>query len=160
MDLSEKVKMNLNAGRFDKVDYKNGPEPNAITYKQYFKLKGGKMKIFRNIKNKVEFYLREKPELRDSDNKLVARIWYDHIQNTSPVPVSNLSALDMLKGMGDGELPAYSSIVRCRRKIQQMDSELRGKLYGERQQSQKRYIKEIKEMELYSIEKQLSNKDN
>ena len=138
----------------------NSPEPNAITYKEYFKLKGGAMKIFKNIKNKVEFYLREKPELRDNDKKLVARIWYDHIQNTSPIPVANLSALDMLRGMGQGELPSYSSIVRCRRKIQQLDSDLRGKLYVERQQSQKMYIKEVKEMELHNLKKQLSKEDN
>jgi hypothetical protein len=118
------------------------------------------MRLFKNIKNKVEFYLREKPELRDSDSKLVARIWHDHIQNTSPVPVRNLSALDMLKGMGQGELPSYSSIVRCRRKIQQMNTELRGKLYANRQQSQKMYIKEVKEMEMYNMERKLSTKDN
>ena len=40
------------------------PEPNAITYKEYFKLKGGDMKIFKNIRNKVEFYLIDKPNLR------------------------------------------------------------------------------------------------
>jgi len=104
------------------------------------------MRIFKNIQNKVNFYLRDKPELRDSDNKLVARIWFDHIQNTSPIPVKNLSAMDMLIAMGKGELPAYSSIVRCRRKLQQMNTELRGKLYTERQQSQKIYIQEIKEI--------------
>ena len=75
------------------------PEPNAITYKEYFKLKGGDMRIFKNIRNKVEFYLRDKPNLRENDNKLVARIWYDHIKHTSPIPVDNLSALDLLKDM-------------------------------------------------------------
>jgi len=146
MDLSEKVKMNLNAGRFDKVDYKNGPEPNAITYKQYFKLKGGKMRFFKNIRNKVEFYLRERPDLRENDNKLVARIWYDHIKNTSPIPVDNLSALDLLKDMGEGQLPSYPSIARCRRKIQQDDPTLRGKNYDKRQQSQKNWIKELRQI--------------
>ena len=122
------------------------PEPNAITYKQYFKLKGGKMRFFKNIRNKVEFYLRERPDLRENDNKLVARIWYDHIKNTSPIPVDNLSALDLLKDMGEGQLPSYPSIARCRRKIQQDDPALRGKNYDKRQQSQKNWIKELRQI--------------
>ena len=84
----------------------------------------------RNLKGIVERQLRDKPELRDSDNKLVARIWYNHIENRSPIPVSAMSATDLLIGIGNNELPGWSSIVRVRRKIQQLNPDLRGKKYG------------------------------
>tara|TARA_R110000824_G_scaffold109467_1_gene257041 strand:- start:3763 stop:4185 length:423 start_codon:yes stop_codon:yes gene_type:complete len=132
----------------------HSPEPNAITYKEYFnQIKqqgqfGGKMRSFKNITNKVEFLLRERPELRDSDNKLVARIWYEHIKNTNPVPVDKITAVNLLMAIGQGELPAWSSIVRCRRKIQELNEGLRGKLYEQRQDSQKNMIKNVRNMEI------------
>ena len=104
-----------------------------------------------NLKNIVERQLRNKPELRDSDNKLVARIWYNHIKNRSPIPVEAMSALDLLIAIGNGELVGWSSITRVRRKIQQMNSDLRGKKYEKRQESTKTYIKEIKEFELLEL---------
>jgi hypothetical protein len=110
----------------------------------------------RNLKNIVERQLRDKPELRDSDSKLVARIWYNHIENRSPVPVANMSAIDLLIAIGNGELVGWSSITRVRRKIQQMNSDLRGKKYEKRQESTKVYIKEIKEFELHELRKQIN----
>ena len=50
----------------------------------------------KNLKNIVERQLRDKPELRDSDSKLVARIWYNHLQSKSPIPVENMSAVDLV----------------------------------------------------------------
>ena len=67
-----------------------------------------------------------------------------------------MSAVDLLIGIGNGELPAWSSIVRVRRKIQEIDSELRGNLYQKRQESKKTYIKEIREIELMQLRKQLN----
>ena len=113
----------------------------------------------KNLKNIVERQLRDKPQLRDSDNKLVARLWYNHIQNRSPVPVENMSALDLLIAIGNGELVGWSSITRVRRKIQQMNSDLRGKKYEKRQESTKTYIKEIKEFELLELRNQI-HKEN
>ena len=111
----------------------------------------------RNLKGIIERQLRDKPELRDSDNKLVARIWYNHIENRSPIPVSAMSATDLLIGIGNNELPGWSSIVRVRRKIQQLNPDLRGKKYQKRQESRKIYIKEIKEFELDQIRRQINN---
>ena len=110
----------------------------------------------KNLKNIVERQLRDKPELRDSDSKLVARIWYNHIENRSPVPVSNMSAIDLLIAIGNGELVGWSSITRVRRKIQEMYPELRGKKYQKRQESRKVYIKEIKEFELSELRKKVN----
>ena len=111
----------------------------------------------RNLKGIVERQLRDKPELRDSDNKLVARIWYNHIESRSPIPVRAMSATDLLIGIGNNELPGWSSIVRVRRKIQQLNPDLRGKKYQKRQESRKIYIKEIKEFELDQIRRQINN---
>mgnify|MGYP003141194724 CR=1 FL=1 len=100
-----------------------------------------------NLKNIVERQLRNKPELRDSDNKLVA------------IPVESMSAIDLLIAIGNGELVGWSSITRVRRKIQQMNSDLRGKKYEKRQESTKTYIKEIKEFELLELRNQI-HKEN
>tara|TARA_R100000664_G_C2698598_1_gene99834 strand:- start:286 stop:639 length:354 start_codon:yes stop_codon:yes gene_type:complete len=113
----------------------------------------------RNLKNIVEKQLRDKPELRDSDSKLVARIWYNHISSRSPIPVSNMSATDLLIAIGNGELVGWSSITRVRRKIQQMNPDLRGKKYEKRQESTKTYIKEIKEFELHQLRKQINSEN-
>ena len=113
----------------------------------------------KNLKNIVERQLRDKPQLRDSDNKLVARLWYNHIQNRSPVPVENMSALDLLIAIGNNELPAWSSVVRVRRKIQEMNSDLRGSKYEKRQESRKTVIKEIKEFELLEMKKQIDDEN-
>ena len=113
----------------------------------------------KNLKNIVERQLRDKPELRDSDSKLVARIWYNHIENRSPIPVSNMSATDLLIAIGNGELVGWSSITRVRRKIQEMYPDLRGNLYQKRQESKKTYIKEIRESELMQLRKQLNEEE-
>jgi deoxyribodipyrimidine photolyase len=62
-----------------------------------------------------------------------------------------------LFSLGNNELPAWSSIVRVRRKIQEMNPELRGNKYEKRQQSRKRYIKEIREFEVEQIRRQINN---
>ena len=113
----------------------------------------------KNLKGIVERQLRDKPELRDSDSKLVARMWYNHIESRSPVPVANMSAVDLLIAIGNGELIGWSSITRVRRKIQEMNPDLRGKKYQKRQESRKVYIKEIKEFELDQLRKQINNEE-
>ena len=110
----------------------------------------------KNLKSIVERQLRDKPELRDSDSKLVARIWYNHIQSKSPIPVENMSAVDLLIAVGNGELIGWSSITRVRRKIHEMNPDLRGKKYQKRQESRKVYIKEIKEFELAELRKKVN----
>jgi len=70
-----------------------------------------------------------------------------------------MSAVDLLIAIGNGELIGWSSITRVRRKIQEMNPDLRGKKYQKRQESRKVYIKEIKEFELDQLRKEIKNEE-
>jgi len=79
--------------------------------------------------------------LRDNDNKLLATIWYlkaDKIEE---------GALSFLDQIAEGKLPSSESIRRCRQKLQELNPELRGKLWNKRHGFQKQIKKELKEME-------------
>jgi hypothetical protein len=62
------------------------------------------------------------PESRDSDEKLVARIWHWQIKS------KNLKE-PVLKLLYDGQLIPVKSIERCRRDLQSKLPELRGTKY-------------------------------
>jgi|TARA_R100000482_G_scaffold124916_4_gene79885 hypothetical protein len=96
-----------------------------------------------NIKNIVEKQLKTNPKLRDSDSKLVATIWYNSTH------IKDMSALDLLKAIGNGDLVSWSSITRVRRKLQEINPELRGRKYQKRQESTKKYVEKIRKLELF-----------
>ena len=65
-----------------------------------------------NILPSVKRLLTQVPRLRDSDEKLMATIWFKHIGEDK---VNNLTAINLLQKLANGELPSYESISRCRR---------------------------------------------
>ena len=97
----------------------------------------------KTVERKVVLFLEDKEELRDSDNKLVASIWWSHIKETRNP--SKMSALDLLIALGNNELPSWETLTRCRRKVQEKRTDLRGKKYDARQKHQKEVIKDLRE---------------
>ena len=89
----------------------------------YFKMK--------TIKNKVRFFLSQErtKHLRDSDEKLIATIYYYEIGEEA---IKNMSAMDFLKMYADGKLPTAESIRRVRQSLQEKNPELRGEIYSQR----------------------------
>jgi len=81
----------------------------------------------KSIKNSVKSLLENYPHLRDSDLKLTANIWYSQLSN------KNITAIEFLKEVSEGNLIDPQSISRCRRKIQEQNPELRGNYYNVRQ---------------------------
>jgi len=81
------------------------------------------MKKILKLKEKIIFLLRKNPSLRDSDNKLIANIWY---QESGGVE----NKMDFLRLLADGKLTSSESIRRSRQKIQEKNLELRGKTYA------------------------------
>ena len=75
------------------------------------------------------------PDLRDSDSKLMARIWYDEAQSTLGLIET---AEELLIAISKGQLTNWESATRCRRKIQEEIPELRGKKHTLRQTKAKR----------------------
>lgn len=86
------------------------------------------------ITRKVLNILTKKPELRDSDDKLAALIWFHELKEKG---ISHETAYQIARIIGKGELTSFESISRSRRKVQEEYPELRGKLYAKRQGRQK-----------------------
>ena len=80
------------------------------------------------VKDKVEYLLTYMPILRDSDPKLIARIWASESTSTT-------LKRDFLLDLGNGKLTSSEAITRCRRKLQEHNPDLRGKLYNKRHQN-------------------------
>lgn len=79
----------------------------------------------KSVKKSVETLLRKNPKLRDSDDKLIATIWYNETVKLN----EGLSAKDFLKVLGKGALTSPEAITRARRKAQQHNIDLRGTNY-------------------------------
>ena len=98
-----------------------------------------------NILPSVKAMLQENPRLRDSDERLMANMWYKSIGEDE---IMNLTAINLLQKLSDGDLPSYESISRCRRKIQEEVPELRGEKWKERHDAEEAVIKELRQMEI------------
>ena len=98
-----------------------------------------------NILPSVRHLLTQAPRLRDSDERLMATIWFKHIGEDK---IKSLSAINLLQVLADGGLPSYESISRCRRKIQEEVPELRGKKWKERHDAEEAVKTELKQMEI------------
>ena len=95
----------------------------------------------KNMLDKVVNLLTDHPSLRDSDERLIANIWYNYTKN-----VNEIDAITLLSRFAEGKLPSYQSISRCRRKIQEEKPDLRGKKWAKRHSKQQLVKDEIKEM--------------
>lgn len=69
----------------------------------------------------------------DCDERLVATVWYNCIKSE----VNNMSAMSLLEMYTKGKLPSSESITRCRRKLEELHPELRGKDYLKRHSNKK-----------------------
>jgi hypothetical protein len=83
------------------------------------------------IKDDVFDLLTKYPELRDSDNKLIAAAWSRELRQKN-INSTELTGRGLLKLIAEGELTAGESITRCRRKTQEEYKHLRGARYAER----------------------------
>ena len=88
-----------------------------------------KIKQFKEVKPIVEKFLTIDARTRDSDNLLIARIWYEQLGEDDAM---KMTAFDMLKLMSEGKLMSTENIRRVRCKIQEESENLRGKTYKER----------------------------
>lgn len=82
----------------------------------------------------VKRIMTEHSATRDDDFKLYARVCY------AKVPASmNYSFPYALWHHTEMNLPSYESVTRARRKVQELEPELRGKLYAKRHEKQEEY---------------------
>ena len=90
------------------------------------------------VQEQVQILLETYPKLRDNDVRLVASYYYNNVSN-----INQMSAIDFLQIMVNGNLPSPDTITRARRKIQEKHPELRGVNYVERQKLEKQVRQEI-----------------
>jgi ABC-type uncharacterized transport system ATPase component len=89
----------------------------------------------KDLYSRVTKYLMNNSDLRDSDSKLMARIWYDEVQTTLGLIAT---AEELLIAVSKGQLTNWESATRCRRKIQEEVPELRGQNHSLRKDKAKR----------------------
>lgn len=96
------------------------------------------LKQILKVQEQVQILLETYPKLRDNDTRLVASYYYNNISN-----INQMSAINLLEVMVNGNLPSPDTITRARRKIQEKHPELRGVKYAERQKLEKQVRQEI-----------------
>ena len=105
------------------------------------KTKTKMLKQLIKVQEQVQILLETYPKLRDNDVRLVASYYYNNISN-----INQISAIDFLQIMVNGNLPSPDTITRARRKIQEKHPELRGVNYVERQKLEKQVRQEINKL--------------
>lgn len=99
------------------------------------------LKQILKVQEQVQILLETYPKLRDNDVRLVASYYYNNISN-----INQMSAIDFLQIMVNGNLPSPDTITRARRKLQEKHPELRGVNYVERQKLEKQVRQEINKL--------------
>jgi hypothetical protein len=69
--------------------------------------------------------------LRDDDAKLVCNIWAIQLDKMG-INIKDISGVQAFELIANGKLSPSDSITRCRRKLQEVHPELRGKKWKER----------------------------
>lgn len=95
----------------------------------------------KSIKDFVKSKLQQNQSNRDSDNKLIANIWYYQIGGSN---IAKMSAMDFLKILSEDKLSSPETIRRVRQKIQEQDPSLRGSSYKIRKIKSEEVRSEIK----------------
>lgn len=79
------------------------------------------------IKSTVKHLLETEPSLRDSDERLVANMWYYGVGKEI------FTLADFLDAYSKGKITTADTITRARRHLQQLHPELRGTTWEVRQ---------------------------
>jgi len=88
----------------------------------------------KNIQDQVKNILEKAPHCRNDDKKLTANIWINELRQNG---VSQEEAMRICKLYLDLKLTPSDTITRARRKLQEIDPNLRGHSYHARKQKEK-----------------------
>ena len=99
------------------------------------------------VKEIVRNILEKDERAKDNDELLCASVWYKQAE----CEANDMTAVQFLKKMANGNLHKPESITRCRRKLQELHLNLRGKKYEERKNTMtKNWIEELRIMDTES----------
>ena len=96
--------------------------------------------INKKIQEMVEKSLQEDIRARDNDMRLVALIWHKELG------ILKDKCMPMLELIAYNKVTNFESVSRCRRKLQELYPDLRGKKYKERHLKQEEIKKDLQIM--------------
>ena len=97
------------------------------------------MKYLENIVTEI---LKSTPKSRDNDHVLAGAVWIREIGGSDVA--REMGLWEFMRIFMSHEVANFESIVRCRRKVQELDPELRGAKYEYRHNREKDVKKQIK----------------
>jgi hypothetical protein len=77
------------------------------------------------MRNRVKKLLAEDDKYKKSDYSLMARIWYDDLKVIHYDQIEDITAVDFLNHLVNGDLTKWETATRIRRKLQSKFKELR-----------------------------------
>ena len=83
----------------------------------------------KKVEHRVQEVLEEYIHTRDDDMKLYSIL----ISKFYGPYIKSMTAVDLLKSMYESKIPHMTSVLRCRQKLQELNKDLRGKKYEQRQ---------------------------
>ena len=110
--------------------------------------------MIKGVEGRVRKILEKHEQTRDDDMKLFAYMILDTM-NFNKSYIESLSAEDIIYKIHNGKFPHFTSILRCRQKLQEKCVDLRGKLYDKRKKHAETVKEEIINFEPKSNQKNL-----
>ena len=110
------------------------------------------------VRKKVKRLLDSHKKYRDSDNVLMAKIWYD-----DAIKMGLRTTYEFLQALKRGELTSWESICRARRKLQELHPYLEGRnrrIKRLKANELKIDLKKFEEDEIRDFEKNVINSDS
>lgn len=95
------------------------------------------------IKDTVTKLLTIYPVLRDDDARLVVNVWNEQLLKRG-INLNTEPANEILFIIASGSLNSSESITRCRRKLQEVNVDLRGAKWLERHEAEKETIEDLR----------------
>ncbi len=93
--------------------------------------------MIKKVEDIVIDVLQNVPRARDDDQALCALVWRKQIAHN----INNITLLEFLQKLAEGKYHKASSLIRCRRKVQELHEDLRGFMYDKR----KKAIEKVKD---------------
>tara|TARA_Y100000593_G_C4310942_1_gene338317 strand:+ start:2390 stop:2734 length:345 start_codon:yes stop_codon:yes gene_type:complete len=110
--------------------------------------------MIKGVEGRVKNVLEKFEQTRDDDMKLFAYIIIDFF-NFNKSYIESLTANDVIGKIHNGSIPHFTSVLRCRQKLQEKIPELRGDLYDKRKKHAEKVKEEIKNFEPETGQKNL-----
>ena len=96
----------------------------------------------KNLEFRITDILKNTPKSRDDDHILAGAVWIRELGGSNIA--REMGLWEFMRLFMNHELANFESIVRCRRKVQELDPELRGEKYEYRHKRQSDVKEELK----------------